>query len=169
MDDVSVSPIGPRSSPPLSITTRPAPRRKRTRSSFHHDDSTPSDGPLFSSDPPDPSLDNYFQPQRKRQYRGTWWGEDTQDSQQTENSQRGKSGFARNLDSGVWMGSDNTEDSIGSDDTVPDHLPHQARVTAVSFSNMLPPEPENIKKARDVIQRCLELGADDDDPHVDFA
>jgi hypothetical protein len=61
------------------------------------------------------------------------------------------------MDSGIWMGSDNTEGSFGSDDTVPDEeLPQQvARTPAVSFSR-LPPEPPCIKNARAVIQDCLD-------------
>ena len=164
MEDASRPLIELRSSPPPSLAPHPAPRRKRTRASYHEDESTPSDGPLFSSDPPDPSVDLYIQPRRKRQYRGTWWGEVAQDSLAEPAQQRSKSGFSRNMDSGIWMGSDNTEGSFGSDNTVPDEeLPQQvARTPAVPFSRILPPpEPPSIKKARAIIQDCLDNSKED--------
>jgi hypothetical protein len=158
MDDASNSPIDFRSSPPPPLAPYIAPRQKRTRALSYRDDSTPSDGPLFSSDPPDPSVDQYFQPRRKRQYRGTWWGEVANHSPPEPAPQRTKSGFSRNMDSGIWMGSDNTDESLGSDGTVPDEeLP-----PAISFSSSRippppqPPEAPAIKKARAVIQNCLD-------------
>lgn len=56
-------------------------------------------------------------------HRGTWW----QTSEESVPQARG--GFTRNMDSGVWMGSDAsaedmgydaTLDGLGSDDTVED-------------------------------------------------
>ncbi|RDI76706.1 hypothetical protein Vi05172_g13308 [Venturia inaequalis] len=117
--DASRSSIEPPSSPPPFLAPYPILGRKRTRLPEHTDDSTPSDGPLFSSDPPDPSVDEYFQPRRKRQYRGTWWGEVTreEDGPAEPAPQRTKNAFSRNMDSGVWMGSD---EEFGSDGTAPD-------------------------------------------------
>jgi len=95
--------------------------KKRARASFLADDSTPSDPALFSSDPADPSVEHYFSPRPKKQYRGTWW--------QNENQGRKvRKSFARNMDSGVFMGSDSSYESfdlasdaeLKSDDTVPD-------------------------------------------------
>lgn len=95
--------------------------RKRTRPSFLLEDNTPSDPALFSSDPPDPSAEHYFSPRPKKQYRGTWWQNEKQGS-------RVRRGFQRNMDSGVFMGSDSSYESSNgedqreprSDDTVPD-------------------------------------------------
>jgi hypothetical protein len=168
MDNASSPSIELRSSPPPSLAPYPAPRQKRTRSAYHQDDSTPSDGPLFSSDPPDPSVDEYFQPRRKRQYRGTWWGEVMQNGTEEPVQQRTKAAFSRNMDSGVWMGSDATEEGFGSDDTVPDDtvlddtapLNQQPQLSAtrrlplpLSFS---PPEPTSEQKASAIIYDCLD-------------
>lgn len=125
--DASQPSIEPPSSPPPFLAP-PILRRKRTRVPEHTDHSTPSsDGPIFSSDPPDPSVDEYFQPRRKRQYRGTWWGETTRQDVPTEPpQQRAKNGFSRNMDSGIWMGSDVTDEGHRSDDTAPDlELPQE--------------------------------------------
>jgi len=83
-------------------------RRKRSHEVYHEDSNPSSDPPLFSSDPPDASVENYVQKPRKRQYRGTWWGE------RAKRQHTAGRTFVRNLDSGVWMGSDS------SDDTLPD-------------------------------------------------
>ncbi|TLD39649.1 leucine rich repeat domain protein [Venturia nashicola] len=122
-EDASHPSIEPPSSPPPFLAPYPILGRKRTRAPEHTEDSTPSDGPLFSSDPPDPSVDEYFQPRRKRQYRGTWWGEITREDAPAEPAlQRTKNAFSRNMDSGVWMGSDVTDEDqdLASDDTSPD-------------------------------------------------
>lgn len=118
-EDASRPSIEPPSSPPPFLAP-PVLRRKRTRGP--DTSSTPSsDGPIFSSDPPDPSVDEYFQPRRKRQYRGTWWGETTREDAPTEPApQRTKNTFSRNMDSGIWMGSDVTDEDFGSDGTAPD-------------------------------------------------
>jgi hypothetical protein len=95
--------------------------RKRRHPTFLAEDSTPSDPALFSSDPPDPSAEHYFAPRRKKQYRGTWWQDGTKEK-------RERKAFERNLDSGVFMGSDSSLESLDvevgdeleSDDTVPD-------------------------------------------------
>jgi len=100
----------PPSSPPYFLL----PSRKRVRT---EDVNTSSDPPLFSSDPADPSIDGKSY---KRRYRGAWWGVDVLELV--------KSPFVRNLDSGVWMGSDGSDDAaVDSDlnqkDTEPDAEP----------------------------------------------
>ncbi|KAI9758184.1 MAG: hypothetical protein M4579_003158 [Chaenotheca gracillima] len=72
---------------------------------------TSSDPPLFSSDDHLASTsENYVQKRRKRQYRGTWWG-----PQVKTPLTRSKRKFQRTADSGVWLGS---QDSQGSDDSI---------------------------------------------------
>lgn len=126
--------------------------RKRTRPSFLADDSTPSDPALFSSDPPDPSADNYFAPKRKKQYRGTWW-------QNGSSEKRERKAFARNMDSGVFMGSDSSvesldvEDDPRSDDTVPDDIlalqsRSARREPAITPRKVRISEPSNVIEAR---------------------
>jgi hypothetical protein len=83
------------SSPPLLPQTRKRPLDPE----FH------SDGPTFSSDPAEPAVDLT---RRKRQHRGTWWahGKD----------RAPKTGFTRNFDSGIFLASDSSEDSVPNDD-----------------------------------------------------
>ncbi|KAE8549637.1 hypothetical protein EYB25_008159 [Talaromyces marneffei] len=83
--------------------------RKPTRlSSRLSQSSLPSSDPaLFSSDDiPSSSLENYngqqIEPSRKRRYRGTWWGEMAKEVKRKRADFKEK----RNMDSGVWMGSD---------------------------------------------------------------
>lgn len=95
--------------------------RKRTQPSFLLEDNTPSDPALFSSDPPDPSAEHYFVPRPKKQYRGTWW-------QNEKHERRARKAFERNMDSGIFMGSDSSYETLDAeaagdlenDDTVPD-------------------------------------------------
>lgn len=83
-------------------------RKPKRLSSRLSQSSLPSSDPaLFSSDDiPSSSLENYNGQQiehpRKRRYRGTWWGE------MVEEVKRKRADFKekRNMDSGVWMGSD---------------------------------------------------------------
>ncbi|KUL91486.1 hypothetical protein ZTR_01477 [Talaromyces verruculosus] len=83
-------------------------RKPKRLSSRLSQSSLPSSDPaLFSSDDiPSSSLENYngqqIEHSRKRRYRGTWWGE------MAEEVKRKRADFKekRNMDSGVWMGSD---------------------------------------------------------------
>jgi hypothetical protein len=82
--------------------------RTRRLSRFDDRSSQPSSDPaLFSSDDiPASGLENYHATTpgsgRKRRYRGTWWGEQVLDPKR----KRGDFKDKRNVDSGVWMGSD---------------------------------------------------------------
>ncbi|PYH95571.1 hypothetical protein BO71DRAFT_449315 [Aspergillus ellipticus CBS 707.79] len=85
--------------------------RRRLPSRFDDRSSQPpsSDPALFSSDDiPASGLENYHAPvasgSRKRRYRGTWWGEMVKDSKR----KRGDFKEKRLVDSGVWMGSDDS-------------------------------------------------------------
>ncbi|KAF9886096.1 hypothetical protein FE257_012031 [Aspergillus nanangensis] len=75
-----------------------------------------SDPALFSSDDiPASGLENYHAPvssgNRKRRYRGTWWGEMVKDPKRKRADFKDK----RLVDSGVWMGSDES----GADSVLP--------------------------------------------------
>lgn len=96
-------------------------RRARRLSRFDDRSSQPSSDPaLFSSDDiPASGLENYNAPVtggagRKRKYRGTWWGEQVVDPKRKRADFKEK----RNVDSGVWMGSDESaaESSLPSED-----------------------------------------------------
>ncbi|BCR85392.1 leucine-rich repeat domain-containing protein [Aspergillus chevalieri] len=93
------------------IPLPPPPRRRKSHRPSRFDDrsSQPSSDPaLFSSDDiPASGLENYHAPAhgnagRKRRYRGTWWGETVLDPKRKRKDFKDK----RFVDSGVWMGSD---------------------------------------------------------------
>lgn len=83
-------------------------RKPKRLSSRLSQSSLPSSDPaLFSSDDiPSSSLENYngqqIEHSRKRRYRGTWWGEMAKEVKRKRADFKEK----RNMDSGVWMGSD---------------------------------------------------------------
>ncbi|CAG8887870.1 unnamed protein product [Penicillium egyptiacum] len=83
-------------------------QRAQRLSRFDDRSSQPSSDPaLFSSDDiPASGLENYHATVsgagRKRRYRGTWWGEQVLDPKRKRADFKDK----RNVDSGVWMGSD---------------------------------------------------------------
>lgn len=92
----------------LSTSTVVPLNRTRRLSRFDDRSSQPSSDPaLFSSDDiPASGLENYHATTpgsgRKRRYRGTWWGEQVLDPKRKRADFKEK----RNVDSGVWMGSD---------------------------------------------------------------
>jgi hypothetical protein len=125
-----------------------------------------SDPPIFSSDD-DPSVDNYTQARRKRTYRGPWYrqqpasdsGSSIQDSQERD-VRKTKRTFERQFDSGVWLGSDDTDAdaTIEALDAVcvgTTNLPvRQAR--AVQTTQNLIDTPEGLAQRQ--IELCLETG-----------
>ncbi|KAF2184958.1 hypothetical protein K469DRAFT_708209 [Zopfia rhizophila CBS 207.26] len=67
-----------------------------------------SDPPMFSSDDAPEGLDNYEAPRSKRKRAGPWWG--ASQPATTEDPSAKKTKFTRNMDSGVWMNSDEAEE-----------------------------------------------------------
>ncbi|KAJ5247829.1 hypothetical protein N7468_002812 [Penicillium chermesinum] len=151
---------------------------------FDDQSSQPSSDPaLFSSDDiPASGLENYNAPVsngtgRKRRYRGTWWGEQVIDPKRKRANFKEK----RHLDSGVWMGSDESgADSLLSSDgpawgedllkTTFTSKPPQgpsllsSKVSASTQSLLpvpilkAPDEPEEHRIARSTVHNCLEKG-----------
>lgn len=171
----------------------PPPRRKSHRlSRFDDRSSQPSSDPaLFSSDDiPASGLENYHAPvsggtDRKRRYRGTWWGETVLDPKRKRKNFKDK----RLVDSGVWMGSDESlvesllpsEDASSwgddlfksvQDSTVAKDTPEPAlirnstprlRPQAVAQSRTAfrrVEESQEHQLARAVVDDCLERGQD---------
>ncbi|KAJ5748839.1 uncharacterized protein N7511_010535, partial [Penicillium nucicola] len=101
----AVNPSASGAAPTPAITSF---HRSRRLTRFDDRSSQPSSDPaLFSSDDiPASGLENYHAPVsgagRKRRYRGTWWGEQVIDPKR----KRGQFKEKRHVDSGVWMGSD---------------------------------------------------------------
>ncbi|KAL8896838.1 MAG: hypothetical protein Q9207_007512 [Kuettlingeria erythrocarpa] len=71
-----------------------------------------SDTPVFSSDDLPPSVENYFDHRQKRQRRGPWW-QHADDEGFRVTRHKSRRTFKRNFDSGVWMGSDSSNDGFG--------------------------------------------------------
>ncbi|KAI9690647.1 MAG: hypothetical protein M1820_009954 [Bogoriella megaspora] len=148
--------------PELPINPRPL---KRSRITI--DDGNISSDPVFSSDGPDPSCEDYAAPGRsKRQYRGPWW----------DSRRHRRQPFARNKDSGIYMASDTTEDSETSLGLLPDgwdyggmqldlsknlqprseelpSLPNQSSQPSIPSSQQL---PANEAHAWGIVQHCVE-------------
>ncbi|ETN45973.1 uncharacterized protein HMPREF1541_00155 [Cyphellophora europaea CBS 101466] len=111
--------------PSSSLTARRSTRpslltRKRTHSSYASDwDTTElpqsaasSDPALFSGDEAAPGLESYASGKRKKKlYAGSWWNHRVKAGKDDR-----KREFKRNVDSGVWMGSEDqlSSDSLGS-------------------------------------------------------
>jgi hypothetical protein len=99
-DEFQLPPLPPTGSLPSKWS------RKRARD---FDISSSSDPPTFSSDPPealgigqDQHKDTAGANDRKRQYRGPWWGNTNVRPRETRK-------FKRAQDSGVWLGSEESE------------------------------------------------------------
>ncbi|PKY06566.1 leucine rich repeat domain protein [Aspergillus campestris IBT 28561] len=149
-------------------------------SRFDDRSSQPSSDPaLFSSDDiPASGLENYHAPAvsgcRKRRYRGTWWGEMVKDTKRKRVDFKDK----RLVDSGVWMGSDDSgvDSLLPSEDAsiwgeellhhstvgrVGDVVPGEIAAGAqqrVVFKKV--EESREHQLARAIVNDCLEKGQD---------
>lgn len=129
-------------------------RRKRSYASHMFSDS--SEPAIFSSDN-DPAAENYFQgPRQKKQYRGTWDDQQPIDAISGASSAgaRDKRKFERQVDSGVFMGSDDL-------DLDPDFPPPPAASRMPQINSLAPRRArldfsESI--ALQIIRRCVEGG-----------
>ena len=96
--------------PPLPAPlSRPTSYRKRSFDEYREASSDPA---LFSSDGPEPSVENYERAQRKRQHQRAWYEEPEYPYPQRPGVQgvarRKRKPFERNFDSGIYMGSDDS-------------------------------------------------------------
>ena len=104
--------------PPLPYTNARPARKKRERDEWL---ASSSDAPLFSSDDLLASSSDLYlnEHRRKRRHRGAWYQEQQLPIYPTMHGSpprkpRSKGPFRRNVDSGVWLGSD---ESTGSEET----------------------------------------------------
>ncbi|KAJ5773631.1 Leucine-rich repeat typical subtype [Penicillium paradoxum] len=136
--------------------------RARRLSRFDDLSSQPSSDPaLFSSDDiPASGLENYHATQsgagRKRRYRGTWWGEQVLDPKRKRADFKEK----RNVDSGVWMGSD--ESSVLEPRKLGNTTPLTMETVNIPVQTRTPvrasEEPEAHRFARKLVNDCLDKG-----------
>lgn len=144
--------------------------------------STSSDPAVFSSDD-DPALDNYqSHGRRKRRYVGTWFDQqpassDSAMDDETRPSfayppprrnqgqpQPQKREFKRQLDSGVWMGTDGalTDTDEGFDPEPAPAVSMRGGVTISAFSSM-PRYSEEEENVLQIVRTCVEKGLEDVD------
>ncbi|KAF9640668.1 hypothetical protein BFW01_g12474 [Lasiodiplodia theobromae] len=169
--------LEPPSSPPLLPTTS-ASRKKRARSQslhehHHANDSsnhTSSDPFVFSSDDAADDVENYNSPARKkRQYTGTWFAHGH--TPKSDRTSPAKAEFSRNQDSGVWLPSDSSDDSLieklAAASTGPPLFGQVPRLSAPSEPDELPvarpvhvPEPRSTEHAvaHAKVHECVEEG-----------
>lgn len=134
-----------------------------------------SDPPLFSSDD-DPSAENYEDPKRrqKMRYRGPWYKQEPDNSAfPNQGERKGKRTLERQFDSGVWLGSDSTDEDADYDflkgAAVPPFLakglPMAMRPSPLRSRVIIPSAeyPSQEDQARQHIQQCLEEGNEDVD------
>ncbi|KAF2159041.1 hypothetical protein M409DRAFT_71288 [Zasmidium cellare ATCC 36951] len=142
------------SSPPLPTSSAlPAlPNRKRP---LDYDNNNLSSDPLFSEDPSEAEdQTEYEQPKRKRMVKGPWWTLGRRSSQQS--IPHTKDNF-RNADSGVFLGSDESIDSLlnnARDLNVADRIPTSS--SAVPHPSL----PQGERIAQQTIGDCVESGHD---------
>lgn len=114
MDDVELPPLRP--SVTETALTLPLSQsiyltRKRTHTDYDDDTTTSSDPALFSSDEHAPGAENYLSGKRKKHtYQGSWW-----DNQRVKMGNPKKREFRRNFDSGIFMGSETSDEALSSD------------------------------------------------------
>ena len=129
--------------------------------------STSSDVPLFSSDGAVDSIENYELRHRKRQCRGTWWGDgahkpaDSIDARISHKPERKKRDFKRTVDSGVWMNSDDTEPIADTQDDA--NTVHSFRLLDLPDHIFRKSQPKDLsglvvaqERASLNVQRCVE-------------
>ena len=114
MDEIDLPSIAEpqhQSRPPLSTNQSSSSIASKKRPRLEFDTTYSSDPALFSSDDADQSAENYAQKRRKDIWTGTWWG-DKNHADNCTRQEKSKRKFARNFDSGIFMGSDNSNSSF---------------------------------------------------------
>lgn len=134
-----------------SCQVQPPSKRKRSYASHMFSDS--SEPAIFSSDN-DPAAENYFQgPRQKKQYRGTWDDQrPIDDTSRRSSIAREKRKFERQVDSGVFL---------GSDDLDPDFPPPPAASRMPQFNSSIPQRPivnPLESQALQIIRECVDRG-----------
>ncbi|KAI6250813.1 hypothetical protein HI914_00273 [Erysiphe necator] len=118
-----------------------------------------SSDPIFSSEDEEPSSENYTQERRKKKLRGPWFCHRSRPGYDLSNGCEKSPGtrrtFNRNFDSGIFMGSEfsDDDDDICLDSSM---LSNSTRLSNNSvISSILPPADELVYEK---VQACLEKG-----------
>ena len=116
-----------------------------------------SSDPLFSEDASDAGDDEDIgQPRRKRLVKGPWWTPGRKAGHSLRRNMAKNVGF-RNVDSGVWMGSDDSLDSLKSSQAIMEGLGIQdieRQTPADSFMTIMDPDA----LAAEIVMRCVDNG-----------
>lgn len=121
-----------------------------------------SDPPIFSSDD-DPSVENYTQNRRKKQFRGPWYRQQATVENAYARSPRKKRVFERQYDSGVYMMSDDTEMDEGAPSNTEElqavsNVPLCLPMRNWSSSQIIEESPSPEDLVRQHVGSCLENG-----------
>ncbi|KAG5943888.1 hypothetical protein E4U53_006992 [Claviceps sorghi] len=139
--------------------------RKRVRHPGSGASYNSSDPAVFSSDD-DPGLDNYVEGRKKKRYVGTWFQQHPTSSDSTFSETvtlpqpKRERKLVRQFDSGVYLGSDGSDD-LSSEEL---ELPARSRLPQLDQRPSVPTLSRAELLARDKIRLCLEKG----DETVDF-
>nr|POE63703.1 isoform 2 of ras suppressor protein 1 [Quercus suber] len=145
--------VYPPSSPILLPIDFPSAFSRPLKRQFSGYESQQSSDPVFSDTPSDAEqqLEEQGDPKRKKIVRGPWWNvQRSSDCGVRRSLSRRKK--IRNFDSGVWMGSDSSEESVAS--VISDQQRMQTGDVLANDDTI--PNTEAI--AVDFIQRCLDQG-----------
>ncbi|KYG41030.1 hypothetical protein M433DRAFT_508296 [Acidomyces richmondensis BFW] len=145
--------------PALASSCNAPPIRPLTRKRALHSYDSCSSDPVFSDDTSGNEEEDAERPRRKRLIQGPWWSLRKRGGFQAKRTMAQKTG-RRNADSGVWMGSDESVDSIDSLMTNRERLRDLA-VEDVVEEDELPTEEcvqDQESLAPCIIQRCVEDG-----------
>lgn len=134
---------------------------KRKRSVISHLFSDSSDVPVFSSDD-DPAVENYTEGRRvKKRFAGPWFSQEQQTAPSPSVSTSKKRTLQRQVDSGVFMGSDASIDDIlehipaPSTSRLPELIPAPAKLSLpIQPAQSFHPEVS----ARSKVQWCIDSG-----------
>jgi hypothetical protein len=148
-------PSSPPQLPTLSdISFQCAAGRKR----LHSDYGSLSSDPLFSEDVSELDFNgDGDQPKPKRLFKGPWWDVGRKPRQSLRKSMMKKESF-RNVDSGVWMGSDSSDDSIFGERSKT-KLPVRDEHEQQRQQRQQPARQDDLEAyAAGVVMHCLEHG-----------
>ncbi|PIA90742.1 hypothetical protein CB0940_11264 [Cercospora beticola] len=154
----------PPSSPPLPPTRSSSSRLPVLgKRQLYECDSNISSDPLFSDDTSgNEDATSYQRPKRKRMIKGKWW--ELAERRKPDNDATPKQKhYTRNVDSGVWMGSDGSEEHVEHDLSslgTSSVMGVQNRPRAIQLVPATTQRQTPRTLAEDIVTRCVEDGKD---------
>ncbi|RKF59306.1 putative glucose-repressible alcohol dehydrogenase transcriptional effector [Erysiphe neolycopersici] len=130
-------------------------KRPRFGSPTFSNDPDFSSDPIFSSEDEDPSSENYIQERNKKKLRGPWFCHHSRSSYDVNGGRKStekRRQFKRNFDSGIFMGSDFSDNECLESSM----LSNSSKLSTPSRTPFITPLSENFVYQK--IQTCLEEG-----------